>query len=65
MSLKDVMVRVIDAVTAATGATPLERVELERAFIDDPTRFVAEYGEYLPEELRAIFAQPTPGNEDA
>lgn len=65
MSLKDVMVRIIDAVASAIEATPLERVELERSFIDDPRGFVAEYGDYLPEELLAIFAQRTAENEDA
>ena len=56
MSLKDVMVRVIDTVAAAIEATPLERADLESLFIDDPAGFVAEYGEYLPEELRALVA---------
>ena len=64
MSLKDVMVRAVDAVAIAIEATPLERVELERSFIDDPTGFVAEYGEYLPSELRATFAASAE-NEDA
>jgi len=61
--MKDVMVRVVDAVATAIEASPLERVELERSFIDDPTGFVAEYGEYLPKELRATFA--TADSEDA
>lgn len=62
MSLKEVMVRVIDTVSLAIEATPLERADLEQSFIDDPTGFVAEYGEYLPNELRELFAQD---NEEA
>ena len=65
MSLKDTMVRIVDTVAAAIEATPLERLELERSFIDDPTAFVAEYGEYLPDELRAPFVVAGADGEDA
>ncbi len=62
MSLKQLMVRIVDTVAAAIEATPLERLELERSFVDDPRAFVAEYREYLPDELCAPFA---PDSEDA
>ena len=63
MSLKQLMVRIVDTVAAAIEASTLERIELERSFVDDPAGFVAEYGEYLPDELRAPFASPE--SEDA